>query len=106
MLDVPRARDKPMVETVHQVIRENDGHSISAFIDHGLRNIFTDANVAAENQGLEVRFDDELKELEKQKQKAIENLPDTGLRLADLDKDLPPVEKQELQTPDQSMINP
>ena len=89
MLDVPRARDKPMVETVHQVIRENDGHSISAFIDHGLRNIFTDANVAAENQGLEVRFDDELKELEKQKQKALEELPDTGLRISDLDKDLP-----------------
>ena len=106
MLDVPRARDKPMVVTVHQVIKENDGFSIPAFIDHGLRNIFTDANAAAENQDMADRFDVELQELEKQKQKAIENLPDTGLRLADLDKDLPPVEKQELQTPDQSIINP
>ena len=44
------------------------------------------------------RFDVELQELDKQKKKAIEELPDTGLRISDLDKDLPPAEMQESQT--------
>ena len=43
MLLTPRAKDKPMLNSLHQVIRENDGSSIPLFIDHGLRALFEDA---------------------------------------------------------------
>ena len=32
-----------MLNSLHQVIRENDGSSIPLFIDHGLRALFEDA---------------------------------------------------------------
>ena len=43
MLLTPRARDKPMREALYQAIKENDGSSIPAFIDHGLRALYEDA---------------------------------------------------------------
>ena len=52
------------------------------------------------------RFDVELQELDRTKKKAIEELPDTGLTLADLDKDLPAAESKEKPVSEQATQNP
>ena len=48
MLTVPRAKDKPMLESIHQAIRETDGSSIPKFVDHGLRALYKDADAVEE----------------------------------------------------------
>ena len=52
MLTTPRAKDKPMLESLYQVIRENDGRSIPGFIEHGLRALFHDAQEIKRSRGL------------------------------------------------------
>lgn len=46
MLTTPRAKDKPMEQSLHQVLKENDASSIKGFIRHGLQALFSDAQLA------------------------------------------------------------
>ena len=56
MLKTPRAKDKPMWETLQEVIRGNNGSMIPGFVHHGLRALFHDAEEAAARLGVEVAW--------------------------------------------------
>ena len=45
MLTTPRAKDKPMREALYQAIRETPDSSLPAFVEAGLRALYTDAKV-------------------------------------------------------------